>query len=584
MLSALNKPMNGLDKPSIREQLHCAFSHFQQNQFIESETISRNILAHAPDQFDALHLLGLVKFQTKDYENALTFLSKARTLNPLNIQLLNTLACTYQAIGKTIESEKLFIEILNINPFYQETLNNYLNLLENNSKYYQIINIFEPKTSHFPDNTRFLRSLAYSYGVTGNFGLAIATINQAISRNPGARNSELLNTKGAILSANQQYEKACQLFQQILISDPSHLNATINLAYALLKRGEIKSAEKHFLTSLDLLKNLKSSHFTNKTLSAKIQFMLASIRLMHGDYKEGWLNYAKRPSILLQKHLTPTENINLPADLNGKRILIIHDQGIGDEIFFLRFIPMLKYRGAHISYLASTKIATLISRNPDLDEVIITTNTMHHDYKFSVADLPLLLKCYSAKNIPVAFKLVPNEKEIASCRKELLQQAKGPLIGITWRAGANKVQGQDAIDILDKQIPLESLVKCFANTAATLVVLQRNPDREEIDYLKNTLNHKIVDYSHYNEDLEQMTALLSILDDYIGVSNTNMHLRGSLDQKATLLLPYPPEWRWQLKGDKTPWYAKFTLLRQDNKGGWTDAINTCKQKLDKVYA
>lgn len=162
------------------------------------------------------------------------------------------------------------------------------------------------------------------------------------------------------------------------------------------------------------------------------------------------------------------------------------------------------------------------------------------------------------------------------------QQGKGIFIGITWRAGAKKIDNQDTIEILDKHIPLEILVKLLTqklakqvtNTSVNLVVLQRNPKKEEIDYLKKNSDFNIIDYSHYNENLLQMMSLLAVLDDYIGVSNTNIHLRGSLNKKAKVLLPYPAEWRWQLTGKSTPWYANFTLIRQSEDGYWDAACNS----------
>ena len=589
--------MNGLANKNIREQLQSALSCFQQSQFIESEAISRNILAKTPDQFDALHLLGVIKYQTQDYENAKIFLNRARQINPINIQLLNTLACVYKALGDITESENLYIETLKINPLYPDAISNYLLLLEQNGKYPKIIDLLEPQISQFPENTQFLRSLAYSYSVAGNFDLAVKTINQAINVRPIPANLNLLNTKGAIFSAHQKYEEACELFRQIIEIDASHLYANINIAYALQKLGNLKHAENHFKISLKLLNNSQSKPVNNnppsiETLSSKIQFMLATIKLTQGNYKEGWKNYAKRPSILLQKHLTPLENINLQGDLSNKRILIIHDQGLGDELFFLRFIPQLKKRGAHIFYVSSPQLVKLISTNPDIEDVIdnknVTTNEnkTSYDYKFSVADLPLLLKCYSNQDIPKALKLTADSQRTKMIRKELQNKANNSFIGITWRAGAEKQhgQGQDTLEILDKKISLNVLTKELANIftghPVTFVILQRNPKQEELEYLRTHLDFNIIDYSHYNEDLMQMMPLLEILDDYIGVSNTNIHLRGCLDKKATVLLPYPPEWRWQLKENHSPWYETFTLIRQAEDGSWRKSFDHYKQSLN----
>ena len=59
-----------------------------------------------------------------------------------------------------------------------------------------------------------------------------------------------------------------------------------------------------------------------------------------------------------------------------------------------------------------------------------------------------------------------------------------------------------------------------------------------------------------------MAAVLSLIDEYVGVSNTNMHIRAGLGKTARVLVPFPPEFRWMHAGSQSPWFAGCQLYRQ----------------------
>lgn len=80
------------------------------------------------------------------------------------------------------------------------------------------------------------------------------------------------------------------------------------------------------------------------------------------------------------------------------------------------------------------------------------------------------------------------------------------------------------------------------------------------------------DFTALNEELEAMLALLALIDDYLGVSNTNMHLRAGAGHTARVLVPCPAEWRWMATGKKSPWFPGFKIYRQTSHGDWEPAL------------
>jgi hypothetical protein len=112
-----------------------------------------------------------------------------------------------------------------------------------------------------------------------------------------------------------------------------------------------------------------------------------------------------------------------------------------------------------------------------------------------------------------------------------------------------------------------------------MLVLQRQPNPGEIELFSERLGRPAHDLSALNGDLEAMLALLSLLDDYVGVSNTNMHLRAGVGKAARVLVPAPPEWRWMTAGESSPWFPGFRIYRQTNDGGWTRALEQLRAAL-----
>jgi hypothetical protein len=158
-----------------------------------------------------------------------------------------------------------------------------------------------------------------------------------------------------------------------------------------------------------------------------------------------------------------------------------------------------------------------------------------------------------------------------------------PYIGLTWRAGLSKKAGpkfgKTAQPFLFKEVKLPSIGEVFSSLRGTVVVLQRNPLPGEVDVLRQMLKQPVCDLSRLNEDLPEMTALLDLLDEYVGVSNTNMHLRKALGRTARVLVPYPAEWRWMFAEGESPWFPGFTVYRQAPGDDWTDALERLRADL-----
>jgi len=135
---------------------------------------------------------------------------------------------------------------------------------------------------------------------------------------------------------------------------------------------------------------------------------------------------------------------------------------------------------------------------------------------------------------------------------------------------------------LFKEIPLEALAKAIDGVGGTVIALQRHPVAGEIEMLATLTGRPVHDESAANEDLEEMLALLAVLDEYVGVSSTNMHLRAGAGGTARVLVPWPPDWRWMAAGNESPWFPGFSIYRQMLNEDWSDALRRLNHDLKRA--
>jgi len=319
----------------------------------------------------------------------------------------------------------------------------------------------------------------------------------------------------------------------------------------------------------------------------------------HERFREGFRFYLYRKSKetmgLNSDLFNPQE---FPKDLSEKNILLLSEQGLGDQILFLRFLPLLKLRKAKITCLVDPKLYPILKESPELERVLIPEDIQNslgspedYDYRLFIGDLPYCFDTQSPEDIPLPYPLKVNPE----LRKEVLEQLQslgpGPYMGLTWRSGA---QEEDLVNpkivnenkgYFTKAIPLEDLSYVLdpIKENTQLISLQRLPKDGEREKLSKLLSKEVHDFSNYNDDLEKMLALLDILDSYVGVSNTNTHLRASVDKSCHVYVPYPWDWRWVSIKRRSLWYPNFSYYLQEPDGSYKQALERLRTDLTSLF-
>jgi hypothetical protein len=175
--------------------------------------------------------------------------------------------------------------------------------------------------------------------------------------------------------------------------------------------------------------------------------------------------------------------------------------------------------------------------------------------------------------------LTPLQERVAKIRTRLSEFGPPPYLGITWRGGISPGDQRGMPWMLCKEIPLKPLAEALRGYTGTFVALQRNHAPGEVHELAGALGRNVLDLTAQNEDLEDMLALLTLIDEYVAVSNTNVHLRAGIGRTTRVLVSCPADWRWMDAGRTSPWFPECRIYRQSARGEWSSALAELKGDL-----
>jgi Flp pilus assembly protein TadD len=495
----------------------------------EAEIVLRKVLTADPENAGALHLLGGIALGKGRIAAAEDLVRKAIGLSPLNPEYHDNLGVVLLRQGKTDEAIAALRTAIEISPGAAMTHNNLGNALKEKGDFEGAAAAFRRVIELEPDIAEVHSNLGTALRAAGKLKEAEESLRRAVDLNG---NSAMVHGNlGVLLRDMARYDEAQASLERALRIDAGYLPAKTNLAL---------------------------------------------LWLLIGDFTRAWEFYTARRSVRnLRRKLFQQP---LPDDLSGKRILLLKEQGLGDEIFFLRFAPEVKRRGAKIIYVGDAKIAPIIGRTGFIDRVIGEAEEAGGiDMTLSVADLPYLVGMKSAADIapPYALSVEPERKISMAAR--LARFGPAPYIGLTWRAGSGR-PGETF-----REVPRGRLAKALEPVKGTFVALQRNPEAGEIEALSHLLGRKLHDLTDLNDDLEDMLAALSLLDEYVTVSNTNVHLGAGVGRTSRALIPHPPAYRWMASGDESPWFPGSAVYRQEVNGDWASAFETLAADLAEAF-
>ncbi len=351
------------------------------------------------------------------------------------------------------------------------------------------------------------------------------------------------NYANSLLSL-EKFTQTINLLERTLSLDIKYEKAYYTLGLTYQKLGKYEKALIHFNEAIKLNENYSDAHFAKST-----------ILLIMGDYENGWKEYYYRWDA--KNHLNrPLYNVKWwnGEDLKGKRILVQQEQGFGDNIQFVRFVPLLYSLGATVYLAVKDELYDLFKSLDNINLVRDKDTVDNVDYFTSLMELPRLL--YDKNNQFVTSIKYLNSKN--NCNNILIKDKKKINVGFVWQGNKNHSGDKK------RSISLEEFEPLFLNNNFNYYSLQFEDD-EKIELKKYISKYKnIFDVTDGINDFNDTSNFIKKLDFVITIDSAMVHLCGSLGVKCFLLLHKHAEWRWLLNTDKSPWYESITILRQTN--------------------
>ena len=354
-----------------------------------------------------------------------------------------------------------------------------------------------------------------------------------------------------------------------LASEPERLLALQYQGLTRLYCGDASGAEASFRKALELAPELPRN---NANLGIAL--------MAQGRYAEGLPFYESRYANSIVAH----DRVNfagLPAErqwrgetLAGRRLLLVREQGYGDQIQFIRFAARLHALGAaRVTAWVSPGLAALFSSVTGLDAV---TEGMpaaeEYDLWCPLLSLPLLLGI-EAPQAPDGQPYLQSPARASHWKQQISGWAQGrPTVGIVWAGSpGNSV---DARRSLPTGLMFDMLrVRC----GRVALSLQLAP--LGMDQIERQCRDGIIPLLDMLNDFSDTAAVIEQLDLVISVDTAVAHLAGALGKPTWLLLPAGPDWRWGQHGEHTAWYPGMRIFRQPTPGDWQSVVRAVAQAL-----
>ena len=580
---------------SAGTEFDTAYAHVRAGRMAEAEAILQSIVTSDPNHAGALHLLGVIAAGRDDGAEAVTLFARAVEAKPGFATAQSNLGAALLRRGEIAQAIDRLEKAIELAPDLAPAHGNLGNALEASGRDDEAATAYRRALAIDRRDTETYNNLGNVLHRLGQAEDAEASYRRALAIEP--EHPGVLSNLGNILHALGRADEAVACFRQALMIKPDFADALANLGNVFHLERKLDEAEACLLRAIEAEPNFAMAYSNlgalqrdlgrygeaeeslNRALEIDPDHVAANANLSYllltlGDFARAWRHYALRPSVRHRRQAL--WQVPLPDELDGKRVLLRTDQGLGDDIFFLRFAPAVKERGAWICHDPGPKIASIMARLPFIDEIIGEGETPQGvDITLSAGDLPLALGMESIADIPPPVALAPEPGRTEAMRARLAGFGPAPYIGVTWRAGTRDKPGS-----LFKEAPIEDVGGALKQAGGTVAVLQRNPEGGEIDAFSRGLGREVHDLTALNDDLEDMLALL---DEYVTVSNTNVHLRAGAGRTSRVLVPNPAEYRWMAEGDESPWFPGCRVYRQRVDGDWDGAFQALTKDLGRTF-
>ena len=524
------------------ESLRKAIGFTQNGKFKEAEKLYYELLEASPNDAMLLSAFGLFYVTIKDFAKAEKYLEQACVINK-SLGTVSALGFAYYEQDKfeqaaaTLEASLEFgsnQDILNklIISFFQ--IKNYSKAI----KYSTIMH------QNFPEDTNAIAHLVKSLTYTGKLIEAEKLCVESLQKNEDSPSLwfHLGFLKELIYNDNLQalrcYEKALELGSN---------EAYYNIAVSYQKQRIFDKAEENYKQMLKFFPDNKEAILG-----------LGMCRLTQKKFKEGYECLFQNNRSKFDKK---TNNPWMPNQNWEREVVVIGDQGYGDQIQFIRYLPYLIEKTEKIYVAVNKNLRGLFEK--------IYTQAKFINYDEIDPEMQSIRLTDIAFALNIDFDNIPFSKGYLISEKNNIESKKTK-VGLCWEAGSTGIR-----TMINRTINVDILEPIFNKQEIQLYSFQ----------VKDTFNGnekypQMINLAKGFNNFEDTAKAMLAMDVIITVDTCIAHLAGALGIKTFLMLPFSSDWRWFLDNKSTSWYDSVEIFKQETPNSWEKPIEDiiCKLK------
>ncbi|NNU44867.1 tetratricopeptide repeat protein [Ramlibacter montanisoli] len=570
-----------------------------QGQLVEAADCYRQAAACDPADAEARVNLGYVLLEQGAAVEAAGTLSQAVALAGERTELLADaqflLGRAHRLQGQDRRAAASYRAALAARPGFAESLQELVPLLLDAGQAGEAV-AFAQRAAQAAPRPQVLMLLAQALHAAGRAAEALVPLDAVLASDPG--DAAALACRGNVLLELGRCEEALASSEQVLGVHGRQADALANASAALLRLERNEAALALAEEALRLqpahrvsLHN-RSCALTNllrmdeallrareATLlhpdDADLQWSLGVAHLLRGDLAPGWKAHEARwhakdfPGALSRAFTAAPQWTGAQA-LEGRCILLHAEQGLGDSIHFVRYLPQVAARAREVLVHVQQSLVPLLAQLPANCRLLQPGEPIPpHELQCPLLSLPHAFGTTLA-TIPADVPYLQADPERLPPWQQRLAGRARPQVGIVW--SGNPQHGNDR----NRSIPLHSFV-AIAQEGVGFVSLQvqvRESDRAAMAHWPG-----LFDAGPLLHDFGDTAALASALDLVVTVDTSVAHLAGALGKPVWVLLPYVPDWRWMLGREDSPWYPGMRLFRQPARGDWDSVLQRVRSEL-----
>jgi Flp pilus assembly protein TadD len=409
-----------------------------------------------------------------------------------------------------------------------------------------------------PDDLRLCYGLAAILRDRGEGDAAVQLLAPVVDANPDS--AEAHDEMGLALAEAGRFAEAASLFRSAVALDPAQAVFQAHLGMMLKVEGRFEEALEAYDRAVALAPD-----------DRQIRVNRAVARLHAGRFAEAWQDEAwvlagPASNLLLpERRLLP---LSRQPRLEGCTVLVVQEEGLGDTLQFMRYLPLLAERGARVVAAVPPALTRLLRSFPGIAAVPDGDATVPaHDFHTSFNSLPRVFST-TLETIPGRVPYLAADPDLAKHWARRLPAGGMLRVGLCWAGQARPwLTGFVGLDSR-RSATLATLAPLGMVPGVRLISLQKGPAADQV----RSAGFDLLDLTDHLVDFADTAALVANLDLVISVDTSVVHLAGAMGKSAFLLDRYDNCWRWLSGRDDSPWYPSLRIFRQRQSGDWPPVI------------